>query len=84
MTDSIETLYNQALEKAENYLSQNRADSSAKFLIQIFLTSLLDSGYCVAPLQPTDEMADEGDPAVNDYCRSIYRKMIVRRPRLQI
>lgn len=84
MTDKIDALYQQALKKAENYLVQNRAEISAEFLIQIFLTSLLDSGYCIAPLQATDEMTDEGDPAVNDYCRTLYRKMITRRPRLEI
>lgn len=84
MTDSIEALYDQALEKAEIYLAQNRAEANAKFLIQIFLTSLLDSGYCIAPLLSTDDMADEGDPTVNDYCRTIYHKMISRRPRLKI
>lgn len=84
MTDSIDALYEQALKKAEIYLAQDRAEANAKFLIRIFLTSLLDSGYCIAPLLPTDEMADEGDPAVNDYYRSIYHKMISRRPRLAI
>jgi hypothetical protein len=84
MTDSIESLYNQALKKAEAYMSQNRGEVSAEFLIRIFLTSLLDSGYCIAPLQPTDGMVEEGDPILNDYYRDIYRNMIVRRPRLQI
>jgi hypothetical protein len=82
MTESLETLYNQAVKSAENYISEHPKQVDVQTLIRIFLTSLLDCGYGIAPLEATNEMLEEKDHTVNDYYRAIYRKMMSRRPRL--
>jgi hypothetical protein len=84
MTDSLNVLYEQAIRKAKKYLTEGQAEINVKFLIEMFLTTLLDSGYGIAPIEPTAEMIDETDPDVIEYHRTIYRKMIARRPRLNL
>jgi hypothetical protein len=84
MTTTLASLYNQALKRAQNYLDAQVSDVDTEFLIRIFLTTLLDSGYGIAPLEPTDEMVTEGDPEIEEYNRIIYKKMMARRPRLDI
>jgi hypothetical protein len=83
MTDSLQNLYNQAVKEAERYLTQNRNELSSEELIRIFLTKLLDCGYDIAPLHATEEMTEEHEGTLSDYHRSIYRKMILRRPRIK-
>lgn len=82
MTEPLENLYRQALKEAEIYFAEHADEIDAQSLIRIFLTSLLDCGYGIAPLEATDDMIEESDPSVGDYQRAIYRKMMSRRPRL--
>jgi hypothetical protein len=84
MTTTLDSLYNQALKRAEEYLDAQVPEVDTEFLIRIFLTTLLDSGYGIAPLEPTDEMVNEDNPEIEEYHRIIYKKMMARRPRLNI
>ncbi len=83
MTEPLENLYRQALEEAEIYLAEH-PQVDVQHLIRIFLSSLLDCGYGIAPLEATNEMLEENDDSVIDYHRAIYRKMMARRPRLSL
>jgi hypothetical protein len=84
MTTPLDSLYNQALKRAEQYLDDEVPKVDTKLLIRIFLTALLDNGYGIAPLEPTDEMVYENDPETEEYHRTLYKKMMARRPRLNI
>lgn len=84
MTVELEDLYENAVRQAEGYLQENEGEVDVPALIRVFMTALLDSGYGVAPLEATPEMLDATDPAIADYHRTLYRRMIMRRPRLSI
>lgn len=84
MADDIQKLYEQALDVAQKFLNQSPTDADARKLINLFLTTLLDRGYAIAPIHPTDEMLLDKDGSINDYDRSVYRKLMSRRPTIDI
>ncbi|MGI9230232.1 MAG: hypothetical protein ACR2HL_00675 [Methylocystis sp.] len=81
MAQDVERLYDEALNAAENYLKEN---PDTRRIVNIFLSKLSEMGYGVAPLEPTKEMLEAKDGSIGDHDRTVYRRMMSRRPQINL
>lgn len=82
MAQDVQKLYEEALRAAETYLQDNSQNPDTRRIINIFLSKLSEMGYGVAPLEPTKEMLEAKDGSIGDHDRTVYRRMMSRRPQL--
>ncbi len=84
MAQDVERLYDEALNAAENYLKENPENPDTRRIVNIFLSKLSEMGYGVAPLEPTKEMLEAKDGSIGDHDRTVYRRMMSRRPQINL
>ena len=78
---TLKEALNTAIEMSDGYCIVQDGISSA----EVFIVSLESNGYCIAPMEATEEMRAAGfgrkDRSGNTFL-SVYRAMIAARPKL--
>lgn len=84
MPHEVQKLYEEAVRAADVYIQDNPDHPDARRIVNIFLSKLSEMGYGVAPMEPTLEMLEAKDGAIGDHDRTIYHRMMSRRPRITL